>query len=141
MSMRAAARTLPSTTSAFWILQVGGWTAYAVALMIPWLGRYPISVMWGNKLLIATTGLLTSAGLRLVYRRIDRDGAGITVTAVAAIFGSIFGAFLWNGVASALLSHSLQNDSILLGALGRTFPRFDGVLYHSLVLFTWSLLY
>jgi hypothetical protein len=109
--------------------------------MIPWLGRYSISVMWGNKLVIATTGLLTSAGLRLIYRRLHGDGAGIVATALVAIGASILGAFAWNGVASTILGHSLQNDSILLGALGRTFPRFDGVLYHSLVLLTWSLLY
>jgi two-component system, LytTR family, sensor kinase len=139
MSMRSA--TPDSTTRAFWILQLGGWAAYAVALMVPWLGRYSISVMWGNKLVIATTGLLTSAGLRIIYRRLNRNGAGIVTIALVAIVASITGAFIWNGVASAILGHSLQNDSILLGALGRTFPRFDGVLYHSLVLFTWSLLY
>jgi hypothetical protein len=133
--------TMPSTTRAFWILQAGGWAAYAIALMIPWLGRYPISVMWGNKLIIATTGLLTSAGLRLIYRQIDRNGAGIATTALGALAASVTGAFVWNGAASAILGHSLQNDSILLGALGKTFPRFDGVLYHSLVLLTWSLLY
>ena len=134
--------TTPYATSrVFWILQVGGWAAYAIALMIPWLGRYPISLMWGNKLVIATTGLLTSAGLRLIYRRIDRAGAGVATTALAAIAASVAGAFLWNGVASTILGHSLQNDSVLLAALGRTFPRFDGVLYHSLVLLTWSLLY
>ena len=139
MSMRSS--TPYSTTRAFWILQFGGWAAYAIALMIPWLGRYPISVMWGNKLVIATTGLLTSAVLRLIYRRIDRHRAGIATTALAAIVASVVGAFFWNGAASAVLGHSLQNDSILLGALGKTFPRFDGVLYHSLVLLTWSLLY
>ena len=141
MSMRSPAPPPYSTTLAFWILQTGGWTAYAIALMIPWLGRYPISVMWGNKLVIATTGLLTTAGLRLIYRRIHRDAAGIATTAVVAIGASVVGAFVWNVVASTILGHSLQNDSILLGALGRTFPRFDGVLYHSLVLLTWSLLY
>ena len=130
-----------STTRAFWILQVGGWAAYAIALMIPWLGRYPISVMWGNKLVIATTGLLTSAGLRIVYHRVHRSGARLATIAVVAVSASVLGAFVWNGVASAILGHSLQDDSILLGALGRTFPRFDGALYHSLVLLTWSLLY
>src|SRR5690349_21669171 len=122
MSMRS--RTGDSTTRAFWTLQIGGWAAYAIALMIPWLGRYSISTMWGNKLVIATTGLLTSAVLRLIYRRIDRDGGTIATTALVAIIASVIGAFIWNGVASTILGHSLQHDSILLGALGRTFPRF-----------------
>ena len=125
----------------FWALQLGGWTAYAIALMVPWLGRYPISVMWSNKLVIAATGLATSSVLRLLYRRVARQGAGLAIPCVTAVAGSVTGAFVWNGVASAILGRSLQNDSVLLGALGRTLPRFDGVLYHTLVLLTWSLLY
>jgi signal transduction histidine kinase len=125
----------------FWALQLGGWTAYAIALMVPWLGRYPISVMWSNKLVIAATGLVTSSALRLVCRRIAREGAGLPMLCVAALTASLAGAFIWNGAASAILGRSIQNDSVLLGALGRTLPRFDGVLYHTLVLLTWSLLY
>jgi len=125
----------------FWVVQLGGWAAYAIALMVPWLGRYPISVMWSNKLVIAATGLGTSSVLRLVYRRVAREGAGLSLLCVTAVAASVAGAFVWNGAASAILGRSLQNDSVLLGALGRTFPRFDGVLYHALVLLTWSLLY
>ena len=126
---------------AFWALQLGGWAAYAIALIVPWLGRYPISVRWSNKLVIAATGLVASSVLRLVYRRVARDGAGLATLGVTAVAASVSGAFVWNGAASAILGRSLQNDSVLLGALGRTFPRFDGVLYHALVLLTWSLLY
>jgi hypothetical protein len=125
----------------FWALQLGGWTAYAVALMVPWLGRYPLSVMWSNKLVIAATGLVTSSGLRLFYRRVAREGAGLPTLCLAAVLASVAGAFVWNGAASTILGRSLQNDSVLLGALGSTLPRFDGVLYHALVLLTWSLLY
>jgi two-component system, LytTR family, sensor kinase len=131
----------PNNTRLFWSLQLGGWTAYAVALMVPWLGRYPISVMWSNKLVIAATGLATSSLLRVLYRRVTRDDSRIGVIALAAIVASVVGAFVWNGAASTILGHSLQNDSVLLGALGRTLPRFDGVLYHTLVLLSWSLLY
>ena len=125
----------------FWALQLGGWTAYAIALMVPWLGRFPISVMWSNKLVIAATGLVTSSVLRLVYRRVAHEGVGLSPLCVMAVAASVAGAVVWNGAASAILGRSLQNDSVLLGALGRTFPRFDGVLYHALVLLTWSLLY
>ena len=131
----------PHHARAFWALQLGGWTAYAIALMVPWLGRYLISVMWSNKLVIAATGLVTSSVLRLVYRRVARDGAGLPIVCAAAVAASLVGAFVWNGAASAILGRSIQNDSVLLGALGRTLPRFDGVLYHTLVLLTWSLLY
>lgn len=131
------------TTNArlFWTLQLAGWTGYAVALMVPWLGRYPVSVMWSNKLVISVTGLLTSSALRLLYRRVVGQGRNMIVIGSVAIAASVAGAFVWNAVASTILGHSLQNDSVLLGALGRTLPRFDGVLYHSLVLLTWSLLY
>src|SRR5689334_3578746 len=124
------------TARAFWALQLGGWSAYAVALMVPWLGRYPISVMWSNKLVIAGTGLATSSGLRLLYRRVARERLGLAALCGVAVASSVAGAFVWNAVASAILGRSLQNDSILLGALGRTLPRFDGVLYHALVLLT-----
>jgi two-component system, LytTR family, sensor kinase len=136
-------RTTPRDHHArvFWALQLCGWTAYAIALMVPWLGRYPISVMWSNKLAIAATGLGTSSVLRLLYRRVASGGAALATVCVTAVGASVAGAFVWNGTASAILGQSLQNDSVLLGALGRTFPRFDGALYHALVLLTWSLLY
>ena len=130
-----------TTTQLFWTFQLAGWTAYAVALMLPWLGRYSVSVMWSNKLVIALTGLATSAGLRLLYRHATGGGTSVYVTGFVAVVASVAGAFIWNLAASTLLGQSLQHDSVLLGALGRTFPRFDGVLYHSLVLLTWSLLY
>ena len=100
----------------FWAVQLGGWAAYAIALMVPWLGRYPISVMWSNKLVIAATGLGTSSVLRLVYRRVAREGAGLSPLCVTAVAASVAGAFVWNGAASASLGRSLQNDSVLLGA-------------------------
>jgi two-component system sensor histidine kinase AlgZ len=128
-------------TRLFWTLQLGGWTAYAIALMLPWLGRYPISVMWSNKLVIAGTGLATSSLLRLLYRRALSEGTGVGPIASVSVLASVAGAFVWNATASTILGTSIHHDSVLLGALGRTFPRFDGVLYHALVLLTWSLLY
>jgi two-component system, LytTR family, sensor kinase len=129
------------TARLFWALQLGGWTAYAVALTVPWLGRYPLSVMWSNKLVIAGVGLATSCVLRALYRRVAREDAPVAMLVVIAVGASVAGAVVWNTTASAILGRSLQHDSILLGALGRTLPRFDGVLYHALVLLTWSLLY
>jgi signal transduction histidine kinase len=134
-------RTRSRNGHLFWTLQFVGWAAYAIALMVPWLGRYPLSVMWSNKLVIAGTGLLTSSGLRVLYRRVAREGASIPSVSLLAVAASVAGAFAWNAAASAILGRSLQNDSVLLGALGRTLPRFDGVLYHALVLLTWSSLY
>ena len=135
---------LPTTDSRrlFWMLQLAGWAGYAVALMVPWLGRYPLSVMWWNKLVIAATGLATSSVLRLLYRRVAGEGSGIATLAVVSVAAALGGAIVWNATASAILGRSLQNDSILLGALGTSrWPRFDGVLYHALVLLTWTLLY
>jgi two-component system LytT family sensor kinase len=128
-------------TRLFWTLQILGWTAYATALLVPWLGRYPFSVMWWNKLVIAGCGLGTSSLLRLLYRRVLREGVGVAGIAGGSIIASVVGAFIWNLVASAILGRPLQHQSILLGALGSTMPLFDGLLYHTLVLLTWSLLY
>lgn len=139
--MDASTPTPNRSARLFWALQLGGWAAYAVALMIPWLGRYPLSVMWSNKLVIAGTGLVASLGLRLLYRWVARKGSGLATQCLLAVAASVVGAFIWNAAASSILGRSLQNDSVLLGALGRTLPRFDGVLYHALVLLTWSLLY
>ncbi len=123
------------------MVQLIGWTAYATALIVPWLGRYPLSVMWANKVVIAGTGLATSSLLRLMYRRVLRDGASVVSIGAVAVAASVAGAVFWNAIASAILGSSIQHGSVLLGALGRTLPRFDGVLYHTLVLLSWSLLY
>jgi len=139
--MQTPLAATPPNPRLFWLLQLGGWTAYASALMVPWLGRYPISAMWANKLVIAGTGLAASSVLRLVYRRVAAAGVGFGGMGFLAVIASVAGAFAWNVIASTILGRSIQHDSVLLGALGRTFPRFDGVLYHTLVLLTWSLLY
>ena len=112
----------------FWSLQLAGWSAYAVALMVPWLGRYPLSIMWSNKVVIAGTGLLVSSVLRFAYRRVARGGLSLPAIAVLVVVLSVVAAFVWNAIASTLLGQSLQHDSALLGALGRTWPRFDGAV-------------
>ncbi len=58
-------RSAPSEPNrVFWKIQAVGWTVYAFALMVPWIGEYPVSMMLPNKVVVAGTGLLVSSGLR-----------------------------------------------------------------------------
>jgi len=125
----------------FWTLQFVVWPAYGAALMLPWLGTYAIASMVPNKLVVAGSGLLTSAGLRCIYltalRRRPSPGKVIAIVVIASVAAGL----AWDSVLAALLGGSRSNDLRRLGALGSGIPQFAGALYHALVLLTWSLAY
>ena len=61
-----------SPATRFWAINAMGWSVYAGALMIPWLGRYSVLDMLPNKVVIAATGVAVTGGLRALYRRLDQ---------------------------------------------------------------------
>ncbi len=78
----------------FWALQIAGWLAFSLALMVPWLGAFPLTRMLWNKLPLIVTGFAVTVGLRFAYRRFLRRGIPIWLLAVAAIAGSWLGSIV-----------------------------------------------
>jgi two-component system LytT family sensor kinase len=126
---------------AFWTLQIGGWLAFVAALMVPWLGAFPLPRMLWNKLPLIATGFAVTVALRSGYRRFVRRGAPIWLLAIAALAGSWVGSLAWSGATSLLVRRTgigaIERGALIRAAIDRT----DDTLYFTLVLLTWSLLY
>ena len=126
---------------AFWVLQIGGWLAFVAALMVPWLGAFPLRLMLWNKLPLVVTGFAVTLLLRAAYRRFVQQRAPIWLLALAAIAGSWVGSLAWSA-GTSLIVRRTGIGAIERGALiGAAIDRFDDTLYFTLVLATWSLLY
>src|SRR5882724_3161110 len=59
------------------MMQVGGWLAFVVALVVTWLGAFPLPRMLWNKLPLIATGFGVTLALRFAYRRFLHRGAPI----------------------------------------------------------------
>ena len=125
----------------FWTVQLVVWPGYGLALMLPWLGTYTVASMLPNKLVVAGSGLLMSAGLRAVYRAVlsRRPSPAALITAV--VLASVSAGLVWDAVLGSVLGGSASHDLRRLGALDSGIPQFAGGLYHALVLLTWSMAY
>lgn len=125
-------------------IQVVVWSAYAAALMIPWLGEFSVSAMLPNKFIVAAMGIAVSsglpaaycaAGLRLPLR--GRDLLTVFVVSLVAglvlevVFRETFGAGTRSGWGAVLLP----------SRRGAWMPEFGGAGYHALVMVAWSLGY
>ena len=98
----AGAFTAAPGAGTFWSLNVLIWSAYAVALMVPWIGRYPIADMLPNKLTIALTGVAVSGGLSALYKRLDRRSTPRIWFISIALAASVAGAFAFDAVVIAV---------------------------------------
>jgi hypothetical protein len=127
--------------SRFWVMQLACWSVYAAALMVPWLGRYSVFSMIPNKLVIGGTGLLATAGLRLVYRRALQRTARVEALFALALGASAAVGTLWSAALVWLLGSSVGHQLGRIGSLEAGVPAFAGAPYHALVLLVWSLAY
>jgi two-component system, LytTR family, sensor kinase len=130
-----------SSGRAFWLLQAGGWTAFVVVLVFPWLGAYPLGPMLVRKIPMAFLGLVTTLGLRWVYQRLGRSRRPVWMVGVAALVGSCAASWLW-ALGVEQLAPWLDPLMLDRGALIRvSLGRFPGAAYYAIVLVAWSVLY
>jgi hypothetical protein len=144
LDLPASAPETPPTrgdASRFWTLQAVAWSAYAAALMVPWLDRYSVVVMIPNKIVIAVTGILLTSALRLVYRGAMRRSVPVERLLGLAIGGSAVAGTLWSAILVSLLGSSVGHQLARLGSLEAGVPAFAGAPYHALVVLVWSLAY
>jgi two-component system LytT family sensor kinase len=130
-------RTLPS----FWTLQLLGWSAYFVAMAFSRIGRYPLSYMLAEKLLLATLGVVVSLVLRVILRRMLAAQQPMTSIVASCVVASYVLAGMWTAAANVLsvpieaafLERTSTYDT--LGAL------LNGTVYNSFTLVAWGFLY
>ena len=139
-----AATTLPLTRTAwleapavqFWLLQLAGWSGWAVAGSIGWIYWQPETPYVQVYTLCAIFGVAISTLLRQLYRRIW--AWPIDRRAVAALLASYVSGAIWQ-LAKNLIVHSYlpDNDFAKMGWLGY----FEGVTGSFYIMVTWSGLY
>ncbi|MFI5243409.1 MAG: sensor histidine kinase, partial [Gemmatimonadales bacterium] len=137
--------TPPTARAQFWILQAVGWSAFVGALMQPRRGAIPLSRMLMANAPLVITGVAATLLLRALYRALTRRAApGWVVAATVAAYSYLL-ALAWSTSAdwaSRSLLHGSEHASLIqLSLIRLSFDRFSGVLYCTIVLIAWSVLY
>ena len=129
-----------SPATRFWAINAMGWSAYAGALMIPWLGRYSVLEMLPNKVVIAATGVAVTGGLRALYRRLEQQPKAVSLS--IGLIACLAGAFTFDITVIALTQGPqaipFHIDGIF-GSLSGGVPMPGRVGQYFTLLIAWSL--
>ena len=127
--------------SLFWILQIGGWGAFAVAMALSRMGVFPLWYMVINKTILATLGIIVTLGMRHVYRRLWRQQPSVLRIILVSVVCSYGVTLIWRTGFVLLIE---PYNAWLRGepfVLERWSILFEGSLYYTFVLVAWSVLY
>jgi hypothetical protein len=130
-------RSLPS----FWTLQLLGWAGYFVAMAFSRIGRFPLSFMFAEKLLLTLLGVAISLILRAILRRMLADQRSMTTLVVTSVVASYLLAAAWTATANLL---TIPIETAFLGRhsnYGSIGTLFGGTVYNSFTLVAWAFLY
>jgi hypothetical protein len=130
-------RALPS----FWTLQLLGWSGYYVAMAFSRIGRFPLSYMFAEKLLLTLLGVAISLVLRAVLRRMLADQRSMTALVVTSVGASYLLAAAWTTAANLLtipIESAFFGRSSNYNSIGTLF---GGTVYNSFTLVAWAFLY
>ena len=129
-----------SARTQFWLFQCLGWTAFAAALLFPWLGALPLQGMLIAKAPLIAAGVAVTLLLRALYRALLKAGARGWTLGLAVSAALYVAAIAWSSSAdwtSRVLFHGVEHASLIR----LSFDRFGGTWYCALVLVAWSMLY
>jgi two-component system LytT family sensor kinase len=130
----------PSLPS-FWTLQLLGWAGYFVAMAFSRIGRFPLSFMFAEKLLLTLLGVAISLILRAILRRMLADQRSMTTLVVSSVVASYLLAAVWTATANVL---TIPIETAFLGRhsnYGSIGALFGGTVYNSFTLVAWAFLY
>ena len=135
------ARPQPS----FWALHLGGWAAFALAMMAGRTGEWDLARTLAVEPAYAASAAAVSAVLRALYLRLGVDAARPVRATVVAVVASYVGGLVWTGVHNLYLRHVAPAALAAayggpVGPLQREFV-LDGAVYQSALLLAWSALY
>jgi len=131
----------------YWLLTVGGWLVFGIAMMIGSLDVMPWDVILATESVYVLIGFLLAMLLGRVYDRLGVGPASFGRTLAISVVGSIVAGMLWN---VAFYYHRQYGaatlHSVIIDAPSRLrFPRewiLDGALEHCILpLFGWSLVH
>lgn len=131
-----------SGPTGFWPLQIGGWTAFAAAMLLGRVGEFPGPVILLVEWPFALLGFLTTLLLHRFYLR-SRLGAESSIrTLVLVVVASYLGGMLWTAGFHTYL-HYVAVPLIPVVSPGsvnpfRRGPLLDNTVYNTLTLLAWS---
>jgi two-component system, LytTR family, sensor kinase len=131
----------PAGFPRFWLFQIVGWLAYAVAMTMSRVGIFPLRYMVVGKGVLAITGLLYSLVLWRVYRRLLRRDPTVVQIVVVSVIASYLIAALWTATDNVV---DIPIAKALLGrehVIRSVFQLFVGSVYNAFTMLAWSLLY
>ncbi|CAN5772758.1 hypothetical protein BH23GEM7_BH23GEM7_33910 [soil metagenome] len=126
----------------FWRLQLGGWLAFYLALVVPGAGFKPLEYALAKEGLTIALGLLLTTALWPIYRHLFRRGAPPWLLTAASAAAAYIGSFLWN------VAHYLIYNAYVApffgtqpGSIVKPGIFFFESVYNAPILLAWSLLY
>jgi len=129
-------RFIASKEAQFWLLQLAGWSGWAVAGSISWMYWMPDSPSIAIYAVAAVCGLTLSTVLRYCYRAIWRWPMAVRVGTALVLCYAVGG--IWQVAKNLIVKHFMPEDMHLTpGFLGY----FEGITASFYILVTWSGLY
>lgn len=126
----------------FWPLQIAGWSAYLVMIVVTFLPMLPpdrsVWALVQLKSIRTLVGFTITCGLRFILRRFA-SGVPVVQTVAVVIGAAVVGGPLWLLTMEALNPHAASEVSVPLVARWLVAPR-EAVDY-ALTLLAWSALY
>jgi two-component system LytT family sensor kinase len=136
-----SARPVSHTLPPFWVLHLGGWAAYGLAMSVSRIGMFPLDYMVVSKGLLTVLGLSLSLGLRYLYRPLIRRGTPLVALLVASVIASYLVSVVWTA-ADNLLDYPVTMALGVRGNWGRgPFRPLNGAVYNAFTMLAWSVLY
>ena len=136
----ASAFPHPAPSLKFWTLNSVFWSLYAGALMIPWLDRYSVLRMLPNKLVIASTGIVITGILRVIYPGIWNDRTPVFLSACGSFAVCVIGALAFDlTVVGIIYGPDALPPGGSFGALIEGIPMTGRVGQYLTLLIAWSL--
>jgi two-component system, LytTR family, sensor kinase len=136
MFKQAKARLTP-----FWTLQLCGWGAFGFSMFLATAAWLPLGSAALEKTLFTLLGLLFSLPLRAIYQPLYRKQLSFAKIIVVSAACAYIAAMLWT------MSFYMTLELLYDWSNGRPFrvdrwsSLWNGGLYHTFVLFAWSVLY
>lgn len=126
----------------FWPLQIAGWSAYMVMIIVTFLPMLPADrSVWALvqlKAIRTLVGFTLTCGLRVILRRFA-SGVGFVQASAVVVSGAIVGGVLWMLTMAVAVPQGASEVSVPLVARWLVAPR-EAVDY-TLTLLAWSALY
>jgi two-component system, LytTR family, sensor kinase len=125
----------------FWLLHVGGWLAYGVAMALSRVGIYPLDFMLVVKGTLTVSGLLLSLGLRYAYRPLVRRGTPLLSLVIIAVVASYLASMVWTASDNLLALRTYPAFGIRPPVFRTPLQIFGGAVYNAFTMLAWSVLY